>query len=280
MTATKRKITVLPGDGIGPEVVDSALAIVKATGAAVEFEICEAGARAFQKGRATSCSCARSPRGRRCGAPGCGRAGRGRRPRWPPGRWRRRGPLDRLGALPVVAAAADGRGRPAPARARRGSRCPPERRTGRSRTACRRRSTRGRGTAGLAAEDVAEVLAQSAVKKSEWCASCGSRPSTPSIAQHRAGPGGTAPPHLLAGASAAAAGSSAVSRWCRSAAPTTTSARRCAVAVRRCRARRPSRRGAPAAGVAGEDPGDRGAGVQPRAVPLAPGAAITLDELE
>ena len=53
MTPTKRKITVLPGDGIGPEVVDSALAIVKATGAPVEFEICEAGAGAFQKGVVT-----------------------------------------------------------------------------------------------------------------------------------------------------------------------------------------------------------------------------------
>jgi isocitrate dehydrogenase len=49
MTATKRKITVLPGDGIGPEVVEAALAIINATGAAVEFEKCEAGARAFQK---------------------------------------------------------------------------------------------------------------------------------------------------------------------------------------------------------------------------------------
>ena len=53
MTPAKRKITVLPGDGIGPEVVDSALEIIKATGAAVEFEKCEAGARAFQKGIVT-----------------------------------------------------------------------------------------------------------------------------------------------------------------------------------------------------------------------------------
>jgi isocitrate dehydrogenase len=50
MTPAKRKITVLPGDGIGPEVVESALNIIKASGVAVEFEICEAGARAFQKG--------------------------------------------------------------------------------------------------------------------------------------------------------------------------------------------------------------------------------------
>src|SRR3954463_2052108 len=49
----KRKITVLPGDGIGPEVVESALEIIKATGVAVEFEKCGAGARAFQKGIVT-----------------------------------------------------------------------------------------------------------------------------------------------------------------------------------------------------------------------------------
>jgi isocitrate dehydrogenase len=53
MTPAKRKITVLPGDGIGPEVVDSALEIIKATGVAVEFEQCEAGARAFAKGSVT-----------------------------------------------------------------------------------------------------------------------------------------------------------------------------------------------------------------------------------
>jgi isocitrate dehydrogenase len=53
MTAPKRKITILPGDGIGPEVVDAALAIIKATNAAVEFEKCEAGARAFEKGIVT-----------------------------------------------------------------------------------------------------------------------------------------------------------------------------------------------------------------------------------
>ncbi len=53
MTPAKRKITVLAGDGIGPEVVESALEIIKATGVPVEFEKCEAGARAFQKGIAT-----------------------------------------------------------------------------------------------------------------------------------------------------------------------------------------------------------------------------------
>lgn len=50
MTPAKRKITVLPGDGIGPEVVDAALAIIRATNVPVEFEKCEAGAAAFKKG--------------------------------------------------------------------------------------------------------------------------------------------------------------------------------------------------------------------------------------
>jgi isocitrate dehydrogenase len=53
MTPAKRKITVLPGDGIGQEVVESALQVIEATRVAVEFEKCEAGARAFQKGIAT-----------------------------------------------------------------------------------------------------------------------------------------------------------------------------------------------------------------------------------
>jgi len=53
MTPAKRKITVLPGDGIGPEVVESALAIVNASGVAIEFEKCEAGAQAFKKGIVT-----------------------------------------------------------------------------------------------------------------------------------------------------------------------------------------------------------------------------------
>jgi isocitrate dehydrogenase len=53
MTPAKQKITILPGDGIGPEVVESALAIIQATCVNVELERCEAGARAFQKGIVT-----------------------------------------------------------------------------------------------------------------------------------------------------------------------------------------------------------------------------------
>src|SRR6476469_8646168 len=45
-----RKITVIPGDGIGPEVVAAALDVIKATGVKIEPEIREAGSAAFAKG--------------------------------------------------------------------------------------------------------------------------------------------------------------------------------------------------------------------------------------
>ena len=45
-----RKITVIPGDGIGPEVIAAALDVIKATGVKIEPEIREAGAAAFAKG--------------------------------------------------------------------------------------------------------------------------------------------------------------------------------------------------------------------------------------
>jgi isocitrate dehydrogenase len=50
MNGAKRKITVLPGDGIGPEVAEAAIRIIEATNVAVEFERCEAGAAVFKKG--------------------------------------------------------------------------------------------------------------------------------------------------------------------------------------------------------------------------------------
>ncbi|HEX2723191.1 MAG TPA: NADP-dependent isocitrate dehydrogenase, partial [Gemmatimonadaceae bacterium] len=50
MLFDKRKITVIPGDGIGPEVVSAALKVVEATGVDIEPEICLAGAEAFSKG--------------------------------------------------------------------------------------------------------------------------------------------------------------------------------------------------------------------------------------
>ncbi len=43
-------VTVIPGDGIGPEVVRSAQRIIRATGARIEWEEAEAGAEVFKKG--------------------------------------------------------------------------------------------------------------------------------------------------------------------------------------------------------------------------------------
>src|SRR5512141_2462243 len=45
-----RHIPVIPGDGIGPEVVAAALKVIEATGVAVEPEMREAGAAVFEKG--------------------------------------------------------------------------------------------------------------------------------------------------------------------------------------------------------------------------------------
>jgi isocitrate dehydrogenase len=50
---TKKLVTLIPGDGIGPEVVESARQIVEATGAAVEWEERQAGASVFLQGLAT-----------------------------------------------------------------------------------------------------------------------------------------------------------------------------------------------------------------------------------
>jgi isocitrate dehydrogenase len=49
MHATK-KVTVIPGDGIGPEVVSAALRIIAAAGVHIDAEVHEAGAKAFAKG--------------------------------------------------------------------------------------------------------------------------------------------------------------------------------------------------------------------------------------
>jgi isocitrate dehydrogenase len=49
MLFDKRKITVIPGDGIGPEVVAAALKVIDATSVRIEPEICLAGAEAFKK---------------------------------------------------------------------------------------------------------------------------------------------------------------------------------------------------------------------------------------
>jgi len=43
-------VTLIPGDGIGPEVVSSARRLVEATGAAIEWEERQAGAEVFKQG--------------------------------------------------------------------------------------------------------------------------------------------------------------------------------------------------------------------------------------
>ena len=50
---TTHNITLIPGDGIGPEVTKAARKIIDATGIKINWEICEAGAEVFKKGQAT-----------------------------------------------------------------------------------------------------------------------------------------------------------------------------------------------------------------------------------
>ena len=53
MTATPSDptvVTLIPGDGIGPECVDAARRIIEAAGVPIAWEECEAGAEVFKKG--------------------------------------------------------------------------------------------------------------------------------------------------------------------------------------------------------------------------------------
>ena len=50
---TSRAVTLIAGDGIGPEVADAARAIVDAAGVKISWEEHEAGAEVFKKGLAT-----------------------------------------------------------------------------------------------------------------------------------------------------------------------------------------------------------------------------------
>jgi len=47
---TKTPVTLIPGDGIGPECVEAARRIIEAAGVPIEWEIAEAGAEVFKKG--------------------------------------------------------------------------------------------------------------------------------------------------------------------------------------------------------------------------------------
>ncbi len=49
-TASPTTVTLIPGDGIGPECVEAARRIVEAAGVPIEWELCEAGAEVFRKG--------------------------------------------------------------------------------------------------------------------------------------------------------------------------------------------------------------------------------------
>lgn len=46
-------VTLIPGDGIGPEVIFAAKKVIEAAGVSIEWEICEAGAESFKKGVVT-----------------------------------------------------------------------------------------------------------------------------------------------------------------------------------------------------------------------------------
>jgi isocitrate dehydrogenase len=52
-TAPKTKVTALPGDGIGPEVMAATMRIFDAAGAPIEWEMAAAGAEVFKKGLIT-----------------------------------------------------------------------------------------------------------------------------------------------------------------------------------------------------------------------------------
>ena len=52
MTKT-HTITLIPGDGIGPEVTTATRKIIDATGVKINWELCEAGAAVFKKGLST-----------------------------------------------------------------------------------------------------------------------------------------------------------------------------------------------------------------------------------
>lgn len=51
--STKHPVSLIPGDGIGPEVTAATRKIIDATGVKIDWEICEAGAEVFKKGLGT-----------------------------------------------------------------------------------------------------------------------------------------------------------------------------------------------------------------------------------
>jgi isocitrate dehydrogenase len=49
----KKLVTLIPGDGIGPEIVESACRLIEAVGAPIEWEVRRAGASVFREGIAS-----------------------------------------------------------------------------------------------------------------------------------------------------------------------------------------------------------------------------------
>lgn len=49
-STTAVRVTLIPGDGIGPECIESARRIIDAAGAGIEWEVCDAGESVFKKG--------------------------------------------------------------------------------------------------------------------------------------------------------------------------------------------------------------------------------------
>ena len=49
----KKRVTLIAGDGVGPEVVGATRAIIDATGVRLAWEACEAGAAVFRRGLAS-----------------------------------------------------------------------------------------------------------------------------------------------------------------------------------------------------------------------------------
>ena len=52
-TATQHAVTLIPGDGIGPEVVGAAQRVIEATGVKIAWQEAEAGKKVFEKGIAS-----------------------------------------------------------------------------------------------------------------------------------------------------------------------------------------------------------------------------------
>ena len=50
------RVTLIPGDGIGPEVCEAARRAIEATGVAIEWDLQEFGADAYARERARPCS--------------------------------------------------------------------------------------------------------------------------------------------------------------------------------------------------------------------------------